>query len=154
MKGCAVDAPVEIKICEKLHKENSATSLVLVIVEGGCSECINAEFQNLQKNEEHIDSLIVVGIFSKQRYFDACVNSIVFNKPLKKVYINKPELEKVKVKANLFYFVYKKSPVYNYNSFSNIFYPEACIPDLTAEYYSFVKNEVLTKKASINNENI
>jgi hypothetical protein len=133
--------PIEIKICETLHKDNAETSLVLFISEGSCAECINVEFQNLAANGELIDSLIVVGAFSKRRYFDACVNSIAFNKPLKKIFIDRSELEGVKLKASLFYFVYRKSSDYS-NAFSDVFYPDVCMQDLTVKYYLSVRDKI------------
>jgi hypothetical protein len=144
MDSCVSNMPIEIKICEKLYKENVGTSLVLYISEGSCAECINVEFQNLVTNEELIDSLVIVGAFSKQRYFDACVNSIAFNKPLKKVFIDRSELKGVKIKSNLFYFVYQKSLNYS-SAFSNVFYPEACMQDLTVKYYLSAKNKISGK---------
>jgi hypothetical protein len=120
---------VESKICEKISGENVDSSLVLFIMEGSCSECINAEFQNIEKNREQISSLTVVGAFSNRRSFISCVNAITFDKPVKKVFIDISELEGVRIRAALFYFLYRDGTC------SNVFYPQPCERDLTKRYY-------------------
>jgi hypothetical protein len=116
-------------ICEKIHNENIDSSLVLFIKEGSCAECIDVEFQNIKENREQINSLIVVGAFSNKRSFFSCVNAIAFDKPVKKIFMDMSEVEGVRIRAALFYFLYRDG------SYSNVFYPQPCEQDLTKKYY-------------------
>jgi hypothetical protein len=136
----ASSVTVENKICGKLQKENIEASLVLFIMEGACSECINVEFQNIRENHEHINSLTVVGAFSNKRSFNSCANSIVFDKPLQKVFMDIAEFEGIKTASHLFYLFYEDG------SFSNVFSPQACARNLTTDYYGFIKNNVIQKQ--------
>jgi hypothetical protein len=140
--GCSTQNTIESKICEKLQDENINTSLVLFFSQGMCSECINIEFQNIQENSELISSLVIIGALSKKRDFYACVNSLVFDKPLKKVYIDIEELNKIeKIQFMLpLYFIYNRGS----NSISNRFQTQGCNRNLTVSYFEEVK-EIIEK---------
>jgi hypothetical protein len=129
---------IENKICEKFKQENIATSFSLFISEGMCSECINTEFQNIKENSEIMNSLIIVGVFSNKRHFNACVNSIDSeNLPIKKVLINNLELNGIPLNFSPFYFIYHSDS----NSVSDKFHPTICDRVSTIKYFHFVKNK-------------
>jgi hypothetical protein len=136
MFGCTKDT-IESKICDKLQEENINTSLVLFFSEGMCSECINIEFQNIKENSELINSVVIMGALYKRRDFNACVNSLVLDKPLKKVYIDIQELNKIEQIrfGTPFYFVYNSGT----NSISNRFQSQGCNRSLTVDYFKEVK---------------
>jgi hypothetical protein len=140
--GCNTQNTIESKICEKLQEENINTSLVLFFSEGMCSECINIEFQNIKENSELINSLVIIGVLSKKRDFYANVNSLAFDKPFKKVYIDIKELneiEQIRFMVPL-YFVYNSRS----KSISNRFQAQGCNRGLTVSYFEEVQ-EIIEK---------
>ena len=135
--GCSKNVTLENKVCDRLNQENITTSLSLFISEGMCSECINTEFKNIKENRVIMNSLIIVGAFSNKRHFNACVNSIDSEDlPIKKVFINKSDLEGIQLNFSPFYFIYHGDS----NSISDKFHPTICDRASTIKYFHFVKN--------------
>lgn len=117
----------------KNEKINPEKMLVLFLAEGMCSECINKEFMNLKEQEKFLDHLLVVGVFSNERIFNSCVNSL---KPKMKIFYDVKKLSvEEKLPANPIYFVYDQRQ----NQISDIFYPQACRISQTLEYYKNIK---------------
>jgi hypothetical protein len=108
---------------------------ILFVAEGMCSECINREFINLKNDSSLFKSVVIVGLFSKKRYFTSSIGNLT---GVNNIYINKNHIDSGAVKDSfLFYSIFDVES----SKLTNIFYPDPCDVSSTLKYYRVLKEK-------------
>lgn len=121
-----------LKLLENLKKTENST-LILVVTENMCSDCIYNELNNIQSHEQTQDNIIVIGIFSKKRHFYSFMNKF---KSIETIYINSEEINILSRTA--YYSLYNKEQ----KTLDHVFYADPCNSEKTYQYY-FIMNKLL-----------
>ncbi|WP_313381509.1 hypothetical protein [Proteiniphilum saccharofermentans] len=124
-----------IIINELVNSGVQKNSPILFIAEGMCSDCITKEFINLKNDSILLNSIIVVGLFSKQRYFTSSIGNLM---NVRNIYINSNYVDsKDKKNDYLFYSIYDEKS----SKLTQLFYPDPCDVSLTIDYFRVVKEK-------------
>lgn len=121
-------------ILESLDKTDNPSTLILVVSENMCSDCIYNELINIQSNKKVLDNIIVIGLFSRERYFYSFMKEF---KSIKTLYIQSDLIDPMP--RTVYYSFYNKEQ----KNLENTLYADPCNSKLTYQYY-LKMDELLT----------